>query len=356
MKDNQISKSIDQFVIPSIPIASIGTVDVKSLLGLNWNFADALAPLMQNAVNVDQILNATRGLMSPVVAGLDQIGQIAINNMARINAELVSQVGMTLGKMNSEFEKFIQGIIAPQVSAMHAWVGKLSPLMAQLGAIWESLSDKYDVSEKVAISTLRKYNWFVAPSMPIHFVYEVVKLGRKRGNKRKEMNRLFVDYFLADNHRGLNECIESWRSDGLANGRHKILRDCSYLLQLRGRRFNPCSFVLPVLISQIDGIRHSLLTKSGLSPSGLRWEDTNGQSVNWKKHLRNAVVVDQMDDLASDLLLAVLFQTAYHGVALKRASSFNRHKIMHGESLYHGRIDNVIRAVMLIDFLLVAGS
>jgi hypothetical protein len=54
---------------------------------------------------------------------------------------------------------------------------------------------------------------------------------------------------------------------------------------------------------------------------------------------------------AIKLLIARLFQTAYNGSKLTKLPKFSRHKIMHGESIDYGNIENTIRAFMLIDFL-----
>ena len=58
-----------------------------------------------------------------------------------------------------------------------------------------------------------------------------------------------------------------------------------------------------------------------------------------------------MLDLANEIFLNILFQIAYPGKPLKTPFTFNRHKIIHGEYLKYGRIDNTIRAFLILDFL-----
>ena len=51
------------------------------------------------------------------------------------------------------------------------------------------------IAEHKAISVLRKYKWFIAPSMPINIVFRIVKLAETKGRHDKEINDLFVNYF-----------------------------------------------------------------------------------------------------------------------------------------------------------------
>lgn len=322
-------------------------------LGLRTDIHEILVAYLQNT-------NILPGLMVSTAKAFQSVSAEVFrhyNNNSYM--DVISNIGKATAAISKMYldrgpaigENFLHNIVTPQVELFQNWARDHSNIFESFRNLWQGLDDEYSIAEKEAVKVLRRYKWFIAPNMPLSFIYEVVRLGKRRGDRRKDMNQLFVGHFLDGGNENLNRYIDDWCSNELFAKRRRILRDCSKLLEQRRRNFNSCTFILPVLISQIDGIKHDLLVRHGLSPRNTKWQDGDGNNVNWKDYLRNTVVVDEMDDLASELLLAVLFQTAYPGVPLKNATSFNRHKILHGESTNYGRIDNVIRAFMLIDFL-----
>jgi hypothetical protein len=61
--------------------------------------------------------------------------------------------------------------------------------------------------------------------------------------------------------------------------------------------------------------------------------------------------VATFDEPARALAFDVLFERAYQGRIPTHSETFNRHKILHGESLRHGTAANALRAFFLVDFL-----
>lgn len=71
----------------------------------------------------------------------------------------------------------------------------------------------------------------------------------------------------------------------------------------------------------------------------------------WRATFGQAVTVDNGDELAATLVTNYLFQKSQYGEPLDTPYSFSRHKIMHGEYTNYGKIEHVIRAFMILDFL-----
>jgi len=71
----------------------------------------------------------------------------------------------------------------------------------------------------------------------------------------------------------------------------------------------------------------------------------------WKGWFKGLTPNQKLLDLANDIFLNILFQRAQPGQPLETPFTFSRHKIMHGEYLRYGRIDNTIRAFLILDFL-----
>jgi len=243
--------------------------------------------------------------------------------------------------------------LEPQIEVWQNWAGQNQKIFESFNHHWQLFHDKYAISEQQAIKVLKKYKWFVTPSMPIAFVFEAVKIGRKRGNHRGEINRLFVEYFCSDDFEELEALVNNWQSNDIFKPRMKIFRDCIEGLKNASYKSNPSNFVLPTLIAQIDGILQEYMEKNGLlfDLKDRKWKDPTGQKVDWKKWYKSRTTSQDMNDLANEIFLNILFQSSQRGAALKTPFTFNRHKIIHGECLRYGRIDNTIRAFLVLDFL-----
>jgi len=144
----------------------------------------------------------------------------------------------------------IEKALKPQINFWQEWTHKNRKLFEGFDSYWKSFHDKYKISEQQAIKILKKYKWFVSPSLPIAFVFEAVKIGRKKGNHRGEINRLFVEYFRSNNYEELDALVNNWESNDVFKPRMKILKDCICGLKYVKKEYNPCNFVLPAYSGQ----------------------------------------------------------------------------------------------------------
>ena len=177
------------------------------------------------------------------------------------------------------------------------------------------------------------------------FIFEAARISRLKGNQSAQINKLFIDYFSNNNYKELMDLVSSWKSNPLFQKRTKILSDCVTTLQVSKREFNASNVVLPTLISQIEGILNSYVKKVGIKRKG---------NKEWAIEFRNKTKDDdflEFTELANDVLLDILFQGANEGKPLKTPFTFSRHKILHGEFTKYGRLDNVLRAFLILDFL-----
>jgi hypothetical protein len=187
--------------------------------------------------------------------------------------------------------------------------------------------------------------------LDVGFAYKVVRIGRRPGNQRQAVNKLFIDHFSERNFRRLGGLVEGWKDNDILKPRLKILRDCVSPLKRSAPRSNPSNVILPALIAQIDGITVDFMKSKGFSLRRGKWKDANGNPIDRNTWFNGQVPSNRMEALAARLLVTILFQNAWHGVPLKIPSTFSRHKIMHGESMKYGRMENTIRAFLIIDFL-----
>ena len=256
--------------------------------------------------------------------------------------------------------KVIVESLTPQINIWQKWVDKNQSIFSNLIKYWAIFAEKFNITEQKAVRILRKYKWFITPSIPMSFIFKIVKHDKYNGRQDKAVNNLFVKYFEAKRWRNLKIMVDGWKNKPLFKKRYKILVDCVETIKIASKNgINGANVVLPTLITQIDG----LLTDY-LNSKGIQWNSSYNDFVDKKtnkvrsvgritqfKKTRQKVMTTQLDDLANDIFLNILFQKAHKGKPLSTPFNFNRHKIIHGESVNFGRKDYLIRAFMVLDFI-----
>ena len=250
--------------------------------------------------------------------------------------------------------RIVSEALMPQMNFWQNWVEQNKAAMFDSYArFWQTFQEQYEVAEEEAIEILRKHKWFMTLSLPLGFVFEAVRIGRRKGNQRKAMNRLFADYFSSHDFENLENLVDGWKTNAIFEPRMKIFKDCVLVMGNAKSRYNPSNVVLPTLIAQIDGIQMEFMEKKGLSfdLKKRKWRNKDGKVVCQTAWFKSQTSNQKLLDLANDVFLNILFQGAQRGQPLGIPFTFSRHKIMHGEYLRYGRIDNTIRAFLILDFL-----
>jgi len=232
-----------------------------------------------------------------------------------------------------------------------AWFDRNAPAFREFFEFALTIEERFEGVGREAVHHAARYKWFITPSMPANFLGRVISIGQQTGNQRRAMNRLFVDYYKANDWQELSQLVESWSANPIFRPRMKILRDCLSTVKRSDRGLNPANVVLPTLIAQIDGIQTDIMRKHGILRKRTKWVDAMGKEVNWKNAFRSETSSRDFMDSTNDVFLNILFQRAYFGEPLANPFSFNRHKIMHGEVVRYGTIDNTVRAFLLLEFL-----
>jgi len=304
------------------------------------NFLKQYEPLIGRSLIQDSFVSE----LSRSVAAISKQWSESVAGIAESFRPAIEQIAASAS--------IIEKLFKPQIESWQRWTDQNKRLFENIRSQWDSFQTKYSIREAEAIRILKRYKWFVGPSLPIVFVYEVVRIGEKRGNRRREINGLFVSYFCSGNYRELEALINGWKGNPLFKRRMKIFRDCIEGLRKANASCNPSNYILPALIAQIDGIQKEYMEKHGLTlGSKGKWKDASGKEVEWKSWYRSQTANQGMMDVANDIFLNILFQKSQRGKPLETPFAFNRHKILHGENISYGRIDNTLRAFLLLDFL-----
>ena len=256
--------------------------------------------------------------------------------------------------------KIIAESLRPQIDFWQKWTEQNKKVFDNFSNYWANFQKTYNIAEQKAVGVLQKYKWFITPSFPMPFIFEVVKLDKKKGRQDKAVNGLFIKYFEAKNWRNLEGMVNDWKNRPLLKKRYKILSDCVEIVKITSKKgVNGANVVLPTLITQIDGALSDYLNSKNI-----QWDCDYDDWIDGKtgkvkkigrktrfKNLNQKSLTTQLDDLANDIFLNILFQRSQKGKPLATPFNFNRHKIIHGENINYGKKDYLIRAFMILDFL-----
>lgn len=274
--------------------------------------------------------------------------------MKDIGLSITADVAQPFSEMLKEYSRQMSAAMKPLSEAMKSLVDSIHKTGLELGKVLE----QYGINERVAMKLLKKYKLFLSPSLDVRLVSDIARIGGKSGNHRGEINRLLAAYFGSNNFMELEELMKDWGKNGLFSPRMKILRDCLIALRNNTTGHNPTNVILPTLIAQIDGIRQCYLEKKGYSYKMIKttnggrryvWVDSNGQNHKWPDVYKNTTAGSRYMAAACEIFVNVLFESSARGT--RSLITFNRHKIMHGEYVRYGRIDNTLRAFLILDFL-----
>ena len=209
---------------------------------------------------------------------------------------------------------------------------------------------------------VREYNWFFTPSMDLHLWRYIHDNIDRQPDPESFLRTVFVNHFSSNCFSNLDFMVDTWRHNPLLFNRFHIFKECVCVLKdstcETSSIKNPHCIVIPVLIAQIDGVMTTYLSENGFAPDDKHRKDIFGKIVtdllknNYGTDISVAKFLLNECTTAKDLLLDVLFQRAvYKDEMGDLKQPFSRNKIMHGQVLDYGNIENTIRLFLLIDFL-----
>ena len=220
------------------------------------------------------------------------------------------------------------------------------------------------------LPALKRYNWFITVSLDNDFISNLSHaIGNSSGKLGITLRHEFSNYFSESNFANLMAMVEGWEDNPLFKPRMKIFQDSVRLLKHADSRYNPSLFLIPTLISQIDGVLTEFLFNNEFTFTKENkrwiWKDKNLNKIYSRNDVYKKIFNPTVQDysipgssistaalgIGSDFILNTLFQTAYTKQKLKNPFGLSRHKIMHGEYLRYGRNDHLYRSFLILDFL-----
>jgi hypothetical protein len=285
-----------------------------------------------------QALLGTQPQLEPlrlIMAGLSRYPEA----IGQVLAEPARRLSQTMRQWTEEVQR--------SAEALRRMTEEVAAQSEHFTQWWKEFEKQHGFGHKSVAPLLRRYKWLVTPSLPITLVFRVVKLGKRSGPRGRDINRLFVGYFAADNWRALRDMVDGWEDNPLFRKRLVVLRDCVRALQAaESVGFNAANVVLPTLMAQIDG----LLTDYLWPKEGPRWTGYDKKKSEFQKR-KGGLLQGWLEEAAQSMVLDSLLQSTRPGQAPQTPLGFSRHRVAHGEKIPYGRKDNVIRAFLVLDYL-----
>lgn len=300
----------------------------KTMSGLGHAHNLALEAALKNASQFSSILTA-----------INKIDLSFVNKISLPSSQILQQY--------STMANAISKSLAPQINTWAKWAEQNRRLFQTTQNVWAKYQAEYNIAEKDAAKTLRKYKWFISPSIPVTLIFQVYKLDKKPGRQDKAVNQLFIRSFEANDWQLLDHMAGGWSKSPFFKSRYKIITDCILTVKSGSKAgINVSNVVLPTLIIQIDGILNDYMHAKGLSYNGY-----NSRNTVLQTNPLPVTLSTELEDVASEVFLNILFQRSQTGQPLATPFNFNRHKILHAEKTAYGRKDYLIRAFMVLDLL-----
>lgn len=308
----------------------------------SFNFHESLSSYL-NMVNELSI-----EAMSQTAKVLTGVNQIAIPNMDNYVSKMINSSAI-LSAVN------MMEVVNQQTTIWQNWINAnsifLNQITRDIALFWDNFQIDYQIPSVDAQKCLKKYNWFISPNMDIPIVYEIMEVCNSSSNhKQKEINDIFVNYFLENDYEKLDKMANKWFNNPLFKRRIKIIKDCINIMKIDEKSINYSNLVVPTLIAQIDGIQNEFMKLNGFSINRYGFIDPEGNKIGKEDYFRELTSGNDFFDAMNDFFLEVLFQTVYPGEKCK-SLHFSRHKILHGEITNYGQKVFTIRCFMILDFL-----
>ena len=202
------------------------------------------------------VVESNRAVISQAMTAADTARKMANSvvepNMVAISQTLSSMDSMseTIKNLDSIFNNsaishaaMILNAIQPQISFWNDWLNnnrQICKCYEDSNAFWKKVRERYNISKKKALTCIKKYNWFISPSMDPSIVYNIVSICKSDSkSKWGDINHVFYDYFLENDCKNLDLFVDNWSSNPIFEGRMKIIRDCVEIIKNHPRHPKP---------------------------------------------------------------------------------------------------------------------
>jgi hypothetical protein len=290
-------------------------------------------------------------------AALEELALGLHSRIAQAGARVPEVVARALSPGLDEFFAGIQAAtesLTPVVEQLRA--GFKDPFTPEWLTSFLALPDAMRDQQRKYAEIAIRLKWFAPDNLPHTVVGYFVEVSEREENEALIIQHLFLRHFRENHWEELRKFVDRWRGmDVLPRAHWNTMRDSARLMVNHGvNRCNAAAVVIPAIIPVLD---YLLITFARVDLQLPEHVVKQSRDVEIRKALETLdPSVAAFDEPARALAFDVLFERAYSGQTPRLSETFNRHKIVHGESLRHGTAANALRAFFLVDFLVRAIS
>jgi hypothetical protein len=231
------------------------------------------------------------------------------------------------------------------VTGIREWLKTLGDGVMDLVSVATVMIDEaYHLFDALGALASR-YGWGLTPSIQIPVIFLLASAARDSRAPQHDIYLLVRDYLRNDGWSQLRRFADEMRDYTVVTPqRFKIVQDCLCAMSHHGvRGHNAANLVVPALFAQVDGMLTDLAFEAGIRG----WSSSKNKRLVRTEFER---VTYRFDRPTLDLLFDVMFAKAKSGVDVN-GRKLNRRKILHAEWLEYGRIEHVLRTVLIVDFV-----
>ncbi len=311
-------------------------------------------PLLEIGSSIDKYVDARRRrrveltesireAMTPTFDALNRISELAKLNVPNLpDPSAIILKFPILPVKFPEFSKLFTTDFSKIVSDINLQVFES---LRYIHDDWYRFEKESGYTRDEAVAVLKKFGWIVTTSISTDLLIEVIRAGKIENPSSSQIDQLFISYFQNGNHSAIWEMYEFWESSNISSDRLPILKNCiSIMANDLLSDINVADAILPALIAQAEGIYTEFLEKNNYKAT--HKADYSGKENSYKK-LSIPLVPAETKEVVDTLLFDQFLKSDNRD----GSSLFNRHKIMHGKSTNYGRYDYLIKALLIIDFL-----
>lgn len=235
-------------------------------------------------------------------------------------------------------------------------ISSINTVSPTLSYLYDSIQVKIN-KDKTNVDTYLKENYWVLPkNASEEFIVELLE---NINNDDFDIDALFVDYFSANDYEKIIELKNKWdEKNKIPPNPHKIINGNINTILSQGLD-SGCSTVIP-LMREIDGLIKEIISPYGFknNPGENRYWNIYDRSLPrcsftdaFDNHVVNKIVVGWEFSPMKKLLINILFASSHDYRAGLVPIKFNRHMLAHPEIYGFDTFENVIRCLLIIDFL-----
>lgn len=190
----------------------------------------------------------------------------------------------------------------------------------------------------------------------------------------QSINSIMCQIFYDDKLFHLSKMVKTWEMNPLFSKRMNLFNDSVELYKFclnKESKLAVYNFLIPFLISQIDGIKNDYLYERGYKFKNGKLQHNNKRIKDWE--LLNILIKDEKKEndtyyffvMVSEILFGSTYPKDIFTIDTKKESTryvfdseleniftkLNRHKIMHGEDIEYGSKENLLKVYLILDFM-----